>query len=103
MKRADYTTFEQIPNVGPATAGDLRLLGFEQPAELVGQDAYRLYERLCRKTGQRHDPCVIDVFLSVIRFMEGAPAKPWWAYTAERKRTVAAPVRERSPQKRRAR
>ena len=90
MKRTSYTEFEQLPNVGPATAGDLRLLGFKRPMQLVGENAYRLYEQLCRKTGQRHDPCVIDVFLSVVRFMEGAPAKPWWAYTAERKRTTGA-------------
>lgn len=103
MKRADYTRFEQLPNVGPATAGDLRLLGFAKPADLVGQDAYWLYERLCRKTAQRHDPCVIDVFLSVIRFMEGAPAKPWWAYTAERKRALGAPARKPAPRTRRSR
>jgi hypothetical protein len=81
--------FEHIPNVGPATAGDFRLLGIKAPADLRGQDAYALYEELCRKTGVRHDPCVIDVFLAAVRFMEGQPAKPWWAYTAERKRELA--------------
>jgi hypothetical protein len=25
-----------------------------------------------------------------VRFVEGAPARPWWAYTVERKRTLAA-------------
>jgi hypothetical protein len=25
-----------------------------------------------------------------VRFMGGEPAKPWWAYTAERKRAVQA-------------
>lgn len=53
------------------------------------KDPCALYEKLCRVTGERHDPCLIDVFLSVVRFMEGAPAKPWWAYTAERKRATA--------------
>jgi hypothetical protein len=33
---------------------------------------------------------VIDTFLSAVRWVEGAPKKPWWAYTAERKRTLAA-------------
>jgi hypothetical protein len=32
---------------------------------------------------------VIDVFLSVTRFMAGEDAR-WWDYTAERKRTLAA-------------
>jgi hypothetical protein len=88
-KRDRVTELEQIPNVGPATAGDFRLLGIAAPADLRGQDAYALYDRLCALTGVRHDPCVIDVFLAAVRFMEGRPAKPWWAYTAERKRELA--------------
>ncbi len=83
--RATYIELTQLPNIGPATAADLRLLGIRSPAQLVGRDPYAMYESLCRVTGQRHDPCVIDVFISAVRFMEGAPAKPWWRYTAERK------------------
>jgi len=86
-KRDRYTKLEQLPNVGPATAGDFRLLGIHTPKELAGRDPYALYRQLCRKTGQRHDPCVLDTFMAAVRFMEGAPKRPWWAYTAERKRT----------------
>lgn len=89
MKRDAYTRLEQLPNVGPATARDLRRIGIAAPGELAGQDAYALYGRLCERTRRRQDPCVLDVFLSAVRFMEGAPAKPWWAYTAERKRSLA--------------
>jgi len=74
-----------IPNIGPAMARDLTLLGIEQPEQLRGRDPYRLYDDLCRITGQRQDPCVLDVFIAAVRFMEGAPARPWWHYTAERK------------------
>ena len=49
-----------------------------------------LYDKLCVLTVTRHDPCVIDVFISVTRFMAGAAAQPWWAYTEERKRVLAA-------------
>jgi hypothetical protein len=49
-----------------------------------------MYEELCRKTNQRHDPCLLDVFISAVRFMAGAPARPWWAYTAERKEALSA-------------
>lgn len=87
--RGTVAKLEDIPNVGPATAGDFLLLGITTPADLRGQDAYALYETLCRKTGVRHDPCVIDVFLAAVRYMDGNPAKPWWAYTAERKRELA--------------
>ena len=87
--RATYVELTQLPNVGPATAADLRLLSIRSPAQLIGRDPYAMYQSLCKKTGQRHDPCVIDVFISVVRFMEGAPARPWWRYTAERKRHFA--------------
>jgi len=43
---------------------------------------------LCGKTGVRHDPCVIDVFMSITRFMDGEEPRPWWAYTDERKRVL---------------
>jgi hypothetical protein len=87
---------EDLPNVGPATAGDLRALGITVPSRLIGRDPYKMYDRLCALTGVRHDPCVIDVFLACVRFMEGAPARPWWAYTAERKRTLAGRESSRS-------
>ena len=47
-------------------------------------------ERQCRLTGQRHDPCLLDTFIAAVRFLEGGPKKPWWAYTAQRKREMAA-------------
>jgi len=81
---------EQIPNVGPSIAANLRLIGIQQPADLQGQDPYLLYDRLCAATGQRQDPCVYDVFIAAVRSVEGAPKTPWWAYTAERKATLAA-------------
>ena len=74
-----------LPNVGPATARDLAAAGVTEPRHLVGQDAYELYEALCARTGRRQDPCVIDVFLAAIDFMEGGEPRPWWNFTAERK------------------
>ncbi len=81
---------EHIPNVGPAVAADLRQLGITTPAGLPGRDPYAMYDDLCRITGRRHDPCLLDTFIAAVRYMEGAPRKPWWNYTAERKRVMAA-------------
>ena len=81
---------EDIPNIGPAIAADLRRLGITTPAELPGRDPYALYDDLCRITGQRHDPCLLDTFIAAVRFLEGSPKRPWWKYTAERKRELAA-------------
>jgi hypothetical protein len=76
---------EQLPNVGPSLAADLRLLGIQHPKELAGRDAFVLYQSLCAKTGQRQDPCVLDTFMAVTDFMRGAEPAPWWKYTAQRK------------------
>jgi hypothetical protein len=87
---------EDIPNVGPAIAADMRQLGIVSPAELLGRDPYAMYDELCRITGQRHDLCLLDTFIAAVRFMEGEPKKPWWKYTAERKKGLAT----REPSKR---
>ena len=81
----DCRLLEQIPNIGPSIAADLRLLGIAKPAELRGRDAFVLYQQLCAITGERQDPCVLDTFMAAVDFMRGAPAAPWWNYTAERK------------------
>ena len=63
---------EDIPNVGPAVAADLRMLGIATPAELPGRDPYALYDDLCRITGQRHDPCLLDTFIAAVRLHGGS-------------------------------
>ncbi len=83
--RLDIQKFTDIPNVGKATEADFLLLGFKQPSGLINQDPYYLYDKLCDITAQRHDPCVIDVFIAAVRYMQGEPAQKWWFYTAERK------------------
>src|SRR5262245_18349056 len=88
--RSQFTDLEQLPNVGPAVAADFNLPGVARPQDLLGRDPYALYDELCRVTKQRHDPCLLDTFIAAVRFMGGEPAKPWWSYTDERKRALAA-------------
>ena len=76
---------EQLPNIGPSMAADLRALGIDHPSELAHQDAYVLYQSLCQHSGKRQDPCVLDTFMAATDFMRGADPAPWWAYTARRK------------------
>ncbi|MCG3188242.1 MAG: hypothetical protein LKCHEGNO_00169 [Burkholderiaceae bacterium] len=85
LRAAECETFEQLPNVGPAMAGDLRALGLQHPRELAHRDAFVLYQALCAHTGKRQDPCVLDTFMAITDFMRGAAPAPWWAYTAQRK------------------
>jgi hypothetical protein len=88
VRRDKITTLTDLPNIGKSMASDLRLIGIEKPEQLAGKSALDLYHELCDKTGSRHDPCVIDVFLSITRFMDGDEPKPWWKYTVERKRIL---------------
>lgn len=88
VERSKVKRLIDLPNVGPAMAKDLELLGIRTPVQLVGQDPVELYHRLCKQSRTRHDPCVLDVFISVTRFMAGEAPRPWWHYTEERKRLI---------------
>ena len=76
---------EDLPNVGTAVAAKLRRIDIQTPADLVGRDPYAVFDELNERTGARHDPCLLDVLISVERFLSGEPAQPWWRYTPERK------------------
>lgn len=89
VERDKVSRLEDLPNIGPAMAADLRLLGIQTPEQVGDRDAYEMYAMLCEKSGQRQDPCVIDVFLSIVHFMRGGEALPWWKFTAQRKRVMA--------------
>lgn len=101
IARETVTRLEDLPNVGPSIAGDLRRIGVSHPADLAGRDPYSLFDALCAATGMHQDPCVLDVFISAVHFMEGAPANPWWYYTAERKRALATRTHSTALRKRR--
>ncbi|HEV2064625.1 MAG TPA: helix-hairpin-helix domain-containing protein [Thermoanaerobaculia bacterium] len=81
---------EDLPNIGKSIAADLRSIGIQRPAQLRGKNPRAMYEKVCRVTGERQDPCLLDVFISAVRYMEGSPLLPWWKFTAERKRNRPA-------------
>jgi len=88
MIRNEIISFQDIPNVGKAIEQNLILLGIKEPIELIGKDPYQMYSDLCNSTGIKHDPCVIDVFISAVRYMEGGPPRKWWEFTNERKKKM---------------
>lgn len=86
VKREDVKLLTDLPNIGKVMAADLRVIGINKPGQLKGKSAYKMYHELCMKTGHRHDPCVIDVFLSITDFIDGGDPRAWWEYTAQRKK-----------------
>jgi len=88
VDRTHVVKLTDLPNIGKAGAEDLRLLGIHKPDQLAGRCPFEMYEMLCEKTASRHDPCVIDVFMSVTRFIAGEEPRAWWEYTEERKKKL---------------
>lgn len=75
--RAEVKQLTDLPNIGKACATDLRLLGIETPVQLLGRNPYEMYRTLNTLTGVKQDPCMLDVFISITRFMAGDDPKPW--------------------------
>jgi hypothetical protein len=82
----------RIPGIGPSLAEDLRRLGFRQVSDLKGADPEAMYQRLCRITGVRQDPCVLYAFRCAVYFASRSRHQPellkWWNWKG---RTVARP------------
>ncbi|HEX5710499.1 MAG TPA: helix-hairpin-helix domain-containing protein [Sulfuricurvum sp.] len=75
-----------LPNIGKTVAADLKSIGITQPQQLRGQDPYDLYVRFCTAFGEKQDPCMLDVLMSITDFMNGNEPRVWWDYTSERKK-----------------
>jgi len=81
--RETVTRLDELPNIGKVMSRDLQLVGINHPKMLIGKKQFELYEALCARSGKTIDPCVIDIFMSVIHFMEGGDPLPWWSFTAK--------------------
>ena len=88
---------EDIPNVGPSIAADLRSLGIDTPDDVAQMNPWVAYDQLRTPLGTRHDPCVLDVFLAAKDFMNGGSAQPWWNFTAQRKESFCCPSTNSAP------
>lgn len=82
----------RIPGIGPSLAADLRRLGFHRVSDLRQADPEAMYQRLCRLTGVRQDPCVLYAFRCAVYFASRSRHQPdllkWWNWKG---RTVALP------------
>ena len=57
---------QDLISIGPAMLRDFELLGIRSVKQLGRQDPARLYQRLCRISGQRQDICCLDVFSAAV-------------------------------------
>jgi hypothetical protein len=84
------TELRSLRNVGPTIAGYLVDLGIRSIETLAKQEADNLYRRLQRRIGKACDPCLHDTFSAIIHEARTGEKTPWFTWTAERKRRVAA-------------
>jgi hypothetical protein len=85
--------FRDLVSVGPKMERDFEMLGIRSVPQLARQDPDRMYEKLCSLTGQRQDPCVLDVFCAAVAQARD-PRLPvaqcqWWYWSRKRKASAA--------------
>lgn len=90
VKQEQPDELRTLMNVGPATRADFTLLGINTIAQLATQHPDVLYAKLNAITRTRHDPCTWDTFAATIHQAKTGEGKPWWVWTAERKKRQAA-------------
>ncbi len=86
---AEERKLRDLVSVGPAIAADFAALGIKSVAELAKHEPQELYDKLCRKSGTRIDPCVLDTFSAAIAQARDPklPLKKcqWWYWSRIRK------------------
>jgi hypothetical protein len=86
--------FRDLVSVGPAIVRDFEMLKIASVPHLARQNPQRMYEKLCSLTGQRQDPCVLDVFCAAVAQARDPrlPAEQcqWWYWSRLRKARRAA-------------
>ncbi len=91
----------ELISVGPAMLRDFELLGIRSVAQLARANPGKLYEKLCRVTGQSQDICCLDVFSAAVAQARNPrlPAEQchWWHWSRQRKARDAARQGKASP------
>ena len=87
---AESRQLRDLVSVGPKVEADLHRLGIRSVNQLAAWEPKRLYARLCRLTGQRQDPCVLDVFSAAVAqardpFLPYSQCQ-WWYWSRQRQR-----------------
>ena len=84
---------EDLISIGPAMMRDFKILGIHSVQQLARMNPQRLYDRLCRVTGEPHDICCLDVFTAAVEQARN-PRLPagqcqWWYWSRKRKESRA--------------
>jgi hypothetical protein len=93
MPHAPTRRLQDLISVGPAMLRDFELLKVRSISQLARQDPRKMYEKLCRITGQRIDVCCLDAFQAAVAQARNPllPAEKcqWWYWSRRRKESHA--------------
>ena len=89
MASTQQRSFEDLISVGPAIARNFHMLGIRTIPQLARANPLKMYRKLCKLTGQRQDPCVLDTFRAAVAQARN-PRLPaaqcrWWCWSRVRK------------------
>jgi hypothetical protein len=80
---------KDLVSIGPAMLRDFEILKIHSVADLAKADPRRMYQKLCKLTGEWQDPCVLDVFRSAVAQARNprlrAEKCQWWYWSRIRK------------------
>lgn len=80
---------QDLVSVGPAMVRDFKMLGIQSVAQLSRRNPEKMYEKLCKITGQTVDLCCLDVFRAAVEQARNphlAVEKcEWWYWSRLRK------------------
>jgi hypothetical protein len=86
---AKQRQLQDLVSVGPAIERDFEMMGIRSVAQLSKQNPKKMYEKLCKLTGQRQDPCVLDTFVAAVAQAKNprllAAQCQWWYWSRIRK------------------
>jgi len=89
QRKANERKFQDLVSVGPAIERDFQMMGIRSVAELAKQNPKKMYDKMCRLTGQRQDPCVLDTFEAAVAQAVNprlaAEKCQWWYWSKIRK------------------
>ena len=74
-----------LPNIGKAISSDLMSIGISNADDLLSENPLKVFEKLRKVMGKRHDPCVYYTLLSVQHFGKTSESLPWWNFTEQGK------------------
>jgi hypothetical protein len=93
MRHAPNRRLQDLVSVGPAMLRDFELLKVRSVSQLARQNPRKMYEKLCRITGQRIDVCCLDTFQAAVAQARNPllPAEKcqWWYWSRRRKESDA--------------